>query len=95
MFQKMCTHRPAVIVGGVIGVMMPFVRSFVLILTRNNRSELRAPVRAGGQALQLANASARTRRRRHISCPCALHMAKNTEAVISEGEGEGDWRVEM
>ena len=59
-------------------------RSFVQILTRNNRYELRAPVR--GRAPQLANASARTRHRRHISCASALRMAKTHGRSLAKAE---------
>jgi hypothetical protein len=50
-----------------------------------NESELRAHVRS--QVSQLANASAHTRCRRHITCTCAFaHWhGKYTRAVICEG----------
>ena len=75
------------------------LRLFAQILSRNKVSELRALV--WSQALQLANASARTRRRRHISCAFALHSAHwhgkytNLKAVMSEGGGEGNLLVKM
>jgi hypothetical protein len=62
------------------------VRLFKLqMLTRNNESKLRAPVRC--QAPELVKASLHTSRRRYISCVCALHFAKPRRLLL-ERRGE-------
>lgn len=68
------------------------VRSFVQILTRNNGAELRVPEWA-----QSHNSRAQTHARaaEDTSHAHALCTWQKRMAVISEGEGDGDWRVEM
>jgi hypothetical protein len=62
------------------------IRSFVLILTRNNGTEPRAPIR--GQALQHA-AQARARVAEDTSHAPVLRTGRKHLAIISAGEGEG------
>jgi len=70
---------------------MYFVRSFVLILTRNNESELSAPVRAKlGLSLSHTHTTRQTLARTRAAVDAShAQVRKSTKAVISEGGGEG------